>query len=215
MESKAKFLGHPIHPMLIVFPLGLFVMSVVFDIVYLVTGNPLFPAISYYDMIAGIIGGLVAAIFGFRDWLAIQSDTRAKRLATIHGIGNVLIVVLFTISWFMRQNSPGLVPSTLAFLFTVVGVLMAVGTGWLGGELVDRLGVGVYPGANMNASSSISSQPISAPVNTWAAVPVTGEDKYNEKHIEKRFVPDSDVDSESGSPDHPETGPGVERDNLD
>ena len=215
MESKAKFMGHPVHPRIIVFPLGLFVVSVVFDIVYLVNGNPFFAAISYYDMIAGIIGGLAAAIFGFRDWLAIPAGSRAKRIATWHGAGNGLIVVLFIISWFLRQNSPNFIPSTLAFFLTLLGVLLAVVTGWLGGELVDRLGVGVHPGANINAVSSLSSQAIQKSNHTWEAIPVTGEDKYREKHIEKRFVPGSNDDSELRSTDNSEPESGIEPDNLD
>jgi uncharacterized membrane protein len=202
MESKAKFLGHPIHPMLIVFPLGLFVASVIFDSVYLVTSNAFFPAVSYYTMIIGIVGGLLAAIFGFRDYLAIPSGTRAKNIGTWHGIGNVTITALFIVSWFMRQNSPGYIPTTLAFFLTLLGVLMAGVTGWLGGELVDRLGVGVDPGANLDASRSISGRPIDNNIRQEEmqregvshAVPVTGESKYSEKHIEKSFSADVNDD---------------------
>jgi uncharacterized membrane protein len=73
MESKTKLFGHPIHPMLIVFPLGLLAMSLVFDIFHLVTGNTLFATVAYYDIAAGVIGGLLAAIFGFIDWLNVPS----------------------------------------------------------------------------------------------------------------------------------------------
>jgi len=67
MESKVKLMGHPIHPMLIVFPLGLLAASLGFDIGYLKTGNPEFAIVSYWAISAGIIGGLLAAIFGLAD----------------------------------------------------------------------------------------------------------------------------------------------------
>ena len=68
MESKVKILGHPVHPMLIVFPVGLFTTAVIFDILYLVNDNPFFPTASFYMIAAGVIGGLLAAIFGLIDW---------------------------------------------------------------------------------------------------------------------------------------------------
>src|ERR1041384_6381875 len=91
MESKARLFGHPIHPMLIVFPLGLLATSFIFDIVYLAADAPRFAVISYYMIGAGIIGGLVAAVFGLIDFLAIPRLTRAKRVGALHGIGNVIV----------------------------------------------------------------------------------------------------------------------------
>jgi uncharacterized membrane protein len=78
MEAKAKSMGHPIHPMLIVFPLGLLPVAAIFDIVYLYTHNGRWADISYWIIAAGIIGGLIAAVFGLIDWLAIPARTRAK-----------------------------------------------------------------------------------------------------------------------------------------
>src|SRR5437764_15366869 len=78
MESKAKLLGHPVHPMLIVFPLGLLATAVIFDVIALATGNGAWSGIAYYLIPAGLIGGLVAAVFGLIDWLAIPYNTRAK-----------------------------------------------------------------------------------------------------------------------------------------
>src|SRR5262249_41967781 len=88
MESRAKLLGHPVHPMLIVFPLGLLATSVGFDITYLITRNGGWGTISYWLIGVGIVMGLVAAIFGLIDWLAIPPRTRAKRIGAYHGIGN-------------------------------------------------------------------------------------------------------------------------------
>jgi uncharacterized membrane protein len=171
MESKVKIAGHPIHPMLIVLPLGLLASAVVFDIVYLINGNALFPAISYYNMAFGILGGLLAAVFGLADWLSVPSGTRAKSVGLYHGIGNVTLVVLFAVSWFLRGGVTGYIPSTLALIFSFAGILLGLVTAWLGGEMVDRLGVGVDQGANLDAPSSLSGVPARAP---RTPIPATG-----------------------------------------
>ena len=93
MESKAKLLGHPIHPMLIPFPLGLLGMAVIFDLLAVFAGQESLGEASRPMIAAGIITGLVAAVPGAIDWAAIPSGTRAKGIATTHGLGNVLIVV--------------------------------------------------------------------------------------------------------------------------
>ena len=160
MESKAKALGHPIHQMLIPFPFGLLSTAVIFDIIYLIWGNPTMVTVSYWMIIAGIIGGVVAAPFGLIDWLAIPQGTRAKSVGLLHGGGNVVVLLLFIASWYLRYNNAGAIvpylPTTLALLLSFVGFALAGATGWLGGELVDRLSVGVDDGANLDARSSLS-----------------------------------------------------------
>jgi uncharacterized membrane protein len=110
---------------------------------------------------AGISMGLVAALFGAIDWTAIPAGTRAKTIATIHGLGNVAIVVLFAIARWLRRDQPG-AATGLPLVLEAIALLAALVTGWLGGELVDRLAVGVDPGANLDAPSSLSSQPARA-----------------------------------------------------
>jgi uncharacterized membrane protein len=158
MHAKAKLFGHPIHQMLIVFPLGLLATSVIFDITYQVTGNGRWADVAFVMIASGIVGGLLAAIFGLIDWLAIPRGTRAKRIGAIHGIGNVLVVGLFAFSWLLRYTNPvyaGIAPLVLA----IAGASIALVTGWLGGELVDRLAVGVDEGAHVDAPSSLSGRP--------------------------------------------------------
>jgi len=155
MESRAKLFGHPIHQMLIVFPLGLLATAFIFDLVYLSTENGRFADISFWMIASGIIGGLAAAIFGLIDWLAIPKGTRAKRIGAFHGIGNVIVVGLFAISWFIRKDAPA-APEGLAIVLSGLAVALALVTAWLGGELVDRLAVGVDDGAHLNAPSSLS-----------------------------------------------------------
>jgi len=159
MESRAKLLGHPIHPMLIVLPLGLFIMAVVFDALYLWRGSPILPTLAYWNIGAGVVGGLLAAVFGVIDWLAIPSGTRAKRIGLLHGAINVVVVATFAIVWLMRNGSPETAPGTGLFFLEVGALVLGAVGGWLGGELVDRLGVGVHDGAHLDAPSSLSGKP--------------------------------------------------------
>jgi uncharacterized membrane protein len=158
VEAKARLFGHPIHQALIVFPLGVLATAVIFDVIHLVTGSPPWAEVSFWMICAGVIAGLVAAPFGFIDWLGIPGGTRAKRIGALHGVGNVLVVVLFAASWFMRSDNVT-VPEGLALLLSFAGAGLALITGWLGGELVSRLGIGVSDGANVNAPSSLSGRP--------------------------------------------------------
>ncbi len=160
MDSRAKLLGHPLHQMLIVFPRGLLATSVVFDIVFLATGNGRWADISFWMIASGVVGGLVAAVPGFIDWAAIPSGTRAKTVGLVHAIGNVLVLLLFAVSWARRHDSPT-DPGTVEIALSLVGVALSGVTGWLGGELVNRLGIGVHPGAHADAPSTLSHRPAS------------------------------------------------------
>lgn len=160
MEKMAKVAGHPVHQMLIVFPLGLLATGVIFDVIYLATGNGRWADVAFYLIGAGIIGALVAAPFGFWDWLTIPANTRAKAVGLWHGGGNLLVAALFAVSWFVRYPAPDR-PDVWALAISFLGAGLSVITGWLGGELVDRLGVGVDAGAHLNSPSSLSGRPAS------------------------------------------------------
>jgi uncharacterized membrane protein len=156
MEARAKFLGHPVHQMLVVFPLGLLATAVLFDVVWLISEGATWPAIAYWVMAAGLIGAVVAAPFGFIDWLAIPRGTRARAIGRLHGIGNMAVSLLYLASWLLRsQEAP---PSVVALLLSFLGATIALFTAWLGGELVSRLGIGVHDNAGVDASSSLRSR---------------------------------------------------------
>ncbi|HEX8476151.1 MAG TPA: DUF2231 domain-containing protein [Pyrinomonadaceae bacterium] len=164
MESRAKILGHPIHQMLIPFPFGLLATAVIFDIISLFMDEPankeLMATIAHYMIAAGIIGGFLAAPFGWIDWFAIPQGTRAKSVGLTHGLGNVVVLLLFIVSWWLRRDDPAR-PETLALVLSFAGFALAGVTGWLGGELVDRLSVGVDDGAHLNSPNSLSGRPAS------------------------------------------------------
>jgi uncharacterized membrane protein len=155
MESKAKFLGHGIHPIMIVFPLGLLATGVVFDVIYLIWGNPMMATVAYWMIAAGIIGGFLAAPFGWIDWFAIPSGTRAKSVGLAHGLVNTAVLLVFIGSWWLRSDAPER-PEMLASVFSLVGAGLALVGGWLGGELVERLGMAVHDGANLDAPNSLT-----------------------------------------------------------
>jgi len=161
MESRAKLFGHAIHQMLIPFPLGLLATAVAFDVIYLVWGNPTMAVVSFYMMAAGIAGGFLAAPFGWIDWFAIPTATRAKSVGLMHGLGNVVVLLLFIGSWWVRYSDALVnhVPTMTAMILSFAGGALAVLTAWLGGELVDRLGVGVDNGAHLDAPNSLSGRP--------------------------------------------------------
>lgn len=185
MESRAKFAGHPVHPMLIVFPLGLLATAVIFDIIYLVASNPQWTLVAYYMIGAGVIGGLAAAVFGWLDWFTIPKGTRARRIGLWHGVGNVVVLTLFILSWVLRRESPA-EPPTGAIVAGLTGFMLAAITSWLGGELVDRMGVGVDDGAHLDSPSSLSELPAGAGlrgVSSGRSARYTG--------VERRGVPTS------------------------
>jgi uncharacterized membrane protein len=173
MESKVKVAGHPVHPVLVVFPLGLLATAVIFDVIYLISGNPPWPLVAYYLIGAGIIGGLVAAVFGWLDWIAIPSGTRAKSVGLWHGLLNVAVLTLFLLSWLLRRGNPEL-PPTGAVVAGLAGTAITVIAAWLGGELVNRLGVGVYDGAHLDSPSSLSELPAGAGLGTASRAGTSG-----------------------------------------
>lgn len=154
MESRAKLFGHAIHPMLIPFPLGLLATAVAFDLINLLGGSGLWLEASYRMIAAGVLTGLAAALFGWIDWFALPARTRAKAVGLLHGAGNVAVLLLFAASWLLRRDD-ATDPGVAAFVLSFAGAGLAALTGWLGGELVERLRVGVDDDAHLDAPNSL------------------------------------------------------------
>lgn len=154
MQGKATLFGHPIHQMLVVFPLGLLGASVAFDVAAMAMSSAELAVVAHYLIIGGLIGGVLAAPFGLIDWFAIPAGTRAKRVGLMHAAGNVVVLVLFVGSWVLREPAP-VSPPWQAYALAWSGAVVSLMTAWLGGELVDRLGVGVSDGAHLDAPSSL------------------------------------------------------------
>lgn len=150
MKDRAQLANHPIHPMLVTLPIGAFVFSLVFDIVYLFSGNPFWYAMAFWLIVAGVITGLLAAVPGLLDYLTSMPNERARRTAARHGILNGSIVVLYIINAIVRATG-SIVGGRLGFavFLSLLGVAGLVVSGWLGGELVyvHRVGVSEPPEA--------------------------------------------------------------------
>ena len=164
MEARVKLLGHPVHQMLIVLPLGSLTAAVLFDLCHVFSRGAQWATVSFWMIALGVASGLLAAVFGFADWTRIPRGTRAKRIGAMHGLGNVVVVTLFAVSWLLRRGAPT-DPGTFALVLSFAGGALSMLTGWLGGELVDRMGVGVDDGAHLDAPSSLSGMPARAPAH--------------------------------------------------
>jgi uncharacterized membrane protein len=166
MASRASIGGHPIHPMLIPFPIALFVFSFVADLIYLWRGNPVWKEyIAFYTMLGGIIGAAAAAIPGLIDW-ATLTDRAAVRVANWHARVNVVTLLIFIVNFYLRTSSGATwIPNLpmLPAVLSVVGVIGLAVAGWLGGQLVFAHGVAVT-----SEAKAVSSQP-ERPQHTRAA----------------------------------------------
>lgn len=138
-KTPARVGKHPIHPMLVVLPLGLWIAALAFDIVYAMNGGPIWRTLAFWNIAAGIIGALLAAVPGFVDYLDLQG--RARRIATFHMVLNLGAVAVFAVNWYVRTRvTPD---SWWPLALSVIGVVGIMISGWLGAELVyaERVGV--------------------------------------------------------------------------
>ncbi len=134
MQTKAAIERHPIHPMLVVFPIGMWVFSLIGDIVLRAGGNPAWAPAVYYAMGIGIIGALAAAIFGVIDLFSIPQGARARNLGYWHLGINLAVTILFIVNFYLRSVGPPV--SLTPFILSIVGVAALLVSGWLGGEMV-------------------------------------------------------------------------------
>ncbi|TQJ19988.1 putative membrane protein [Micromonospora sp. A202] len=155
MESRLKVLGHPVHPMLVMFPVALLATAVLFDVVDTVGGPDLLGEVAYWNITVGLIGGLLAAVAGSFDLLAIPTGTRAKRVGLLHAGANLAVILLFAAIWVVRLNADSRAAGGALLVVEIVALAILGISAWLGGELVDRLGVGVDREAGLDAPSSL------------------------------------------------------------
>lgn len=143
MASRASIAGHPIHPMLVTFPIGVWLFSFISDIAYLATGTPAWREVALYNMAAGVVGALVAAVFGMIDLFA-EADRRIKRIGLSHMTINLIVVVLFAINvwWRITQATAD---SVGPIWLSALAIALLVVSGWLGGHMVYIYGAAVEP----------------------------------------------------------------------
>ncbi|HEX9020457.1 MAG TPA: DUF2231 domain-containing protein [Nitrospirota bacterium] len=139
MKDLARVGNHPIHPMLVPLPIGLWIFSLVTDIIYRISGNGVWSSVAYYAMAGGIIGAALAALPGFVDLLDLKAS-RVKKIALWHMLINVAALILFIVNLYLRTGAPD---ATAPFVLSIIGVLFIIVSGWLGGQMVYVHGLAV------------------------------------------------------------------------
>jgi uncharacterized membrane protein len=140
MESRAKLFGHPVHQMLVTFPIGAFGLSVVSDALHAVSGEQRYAGAAQLALDVGLITAGAAIPFGLVDWLSIPRGTSARRTGVWHAAGNAAMLGLFGASRWLRSRERA---SARAKALSGAAFMLSGVAAWLGGELVDRHGIGV------------------------------------------------------------------------
>ena len=143
MRVPASIAKHPIHPMLVVFPLSLWIFSLICDLIGMTVATPdVWFTVAFYTMAGGLIGALAAAIPGLIDFLYYQGGAPpVKKIAIAHMTINLSVVVLYAVNIWLRTGGQESMDVPIAL--SVIGVCMIAVSGWLGGEMVHVYGVGV------------------------------------------------------------------------
>jgi len=147
MHSKVKLAGHPIHPMLVAYPIVLYTATLVCYIVYSSNHDVFWFKVAYVANISGVIMAVVAALPGFIDWLHIPSDSRAKKTGFFHLVSNVIALILFALCFFLQKDKwNDSSPTTgLAIPLALGGFLLTSIAGFLGWTLLQKHHVGIDP----------------------------------------------------------------------
>ncbi len=140
MESRLKLQGQPVHPMLVLFPFGLFVIALIFDFTDLVGGPSLLGVAAYWNIVAGLIGGLLVAAAGLVDLLTMPRRSRARRFAAAHALITVGVLAAFAASWWLRLPSADRAANGGLFALEVLAVLACGFGAWLRSEPEGRFG---------------------------------------------------------------------------
>lgn len=159
MESRARFLGHPVHQILVELPIGSFVFAVTCDTLGSLTRQRAFAPAARLALDFGLVTAAAAAPFGLVDWLAIRPGTRAKRVGLAHALGNLVVLGLFAGARALRGKGR---PASRARWLAAGGLGLAGVTAWLGGELINRHGIGVHDLMGEDVPSSLARHTASA-----------------------------------------------------
>ena len=143
MRSKAHIKSHPIHPILVAFPIAFFVGTVIFDVLGVIYDNESLYGVAYYMQVCGIIGAILAAVPGAVDYFkTVPPNSSAKKRATKHALLNVTNLVLFLVAWILKGDD---INPYIILVLEIIGIILLGIAGWLGGTLVYRNQIGVDP----------------------------------------------------------------------
>lgn len=133
MRTPASVARHPIHPMLVPIPIGCWILSLACDLAFVFgAGASHWATVSFWAMLAGLLGAIIAAAPGIIDMLSLTGPP--KKLALTHMTLNILIVVLYAMNFGMRVNG-GAIPG-LPLAFSIIAIALLAASGWLGGHMV-------------------------------------------------------------------------------
>jgi uncharacterized membrane protein len=148
MRSRFAIFGHPIHPMLVSIPIGLFVWAFVCDIVYIARDHEtMWYDIAFWSGIAAWVTALVAALPGFGDYFTMARHSSAAAMATAHMTLNLVIVALYVVATVLMLDRNAVSGGQLGavFILHLVGSALLLLSGWLGGEMVFRHHLAMVP----------------------------------------------------------------------
>lgn len=140
--SVAAIAGHPLHPMIVPLPIGALVLALAADVALMVTANAFWAQAAVWLLLVTLVTGVAAAIVGFIDLMSIRR-ARSMGIGLAHGVGNLLVLFITGANYLLRVGGTENVASDYGILLSGAAVLLTVVTGWLGGELVFRHGIGV------------------------------------------------------------------------
>ncbi len=175
MRTPAQIAGHPIHPMLVTIPIGLWLFSLVCDLIALTpVGDQPWRTVALYAMVGGCIGAAAAAIPGVVDFLSLK-DKPVRNTALAHMLLNVTVLVLFAVNAFLRGQDA--IAPNMSLAMSVLAIAMLGVSGWLGGKMVYEAGVGVHT-ERLNAMQAWGEAPRSGAA---AATPRAGSRAFGER----------------------------------
>jgi nitrite reductase/ring-hydroxylating ferredoxin subunit/uncharacterized membrane protein len=142
---QGKPLKHPLHPMIVHFPISLFLLSFILDLASVIIGDrPALVQAAFYSMTLGVITALLAAVPGFVDYSEIRNDNPARRIGAYHMVLNLVVVALYALNLGFRYGDLE-APHTPVFplILSLLAIIILSVSGYLGGMLIYDEGIGV------------------------------------------------------------------------
>jgi uncharacterized membrane protein len=143
MESRLRIAGQAVHPVLVMFPLGLFTMAVLFDTGNVLGGPDILGSLAYWNIVAGLVGGVLVVLAGAVD-LALMRVSPARRTAVLQNLMNLGVLILFAVILMMRMQTPDRVAGAGLLVVELIALAAAFVGAWYGGELANRRSVPAF-----------------------------------------------------------------------
>ena len=137
MESRLSIAGQAVHPVLVMFPLGLFTMAVLFDAGNVLGGPAILGALAFWNIVAGLVGGVLVVLAGAIDAMVVR-DVRAKRIGVLRNLIHMGVLVLFAVIMMLRMQSPDRVAGGGLLIVELIALVAAFVGAWYGAELANR-----------------------------------------------------------------------------